>query len=217
MAFDSRYGFSQSDNTAVSTWSGRSGTTISATQSSASNQPTYQTNEIGGQPVISFDGANDTLIHTANNNANCVWMVVAKIRSLQSSFKGFAAAGPNNSDGTMILSRTNLSGGSGPWGTYVSGSFGVGSNTIPTNNVAYIFSMVDNGGSGGSFFLNGASDGSYVGNARGQSTKHIGGNLTDGQITASDIGNVTLMPDITTPLRKRLEHSAAYSFKIACN
>jgi hypothetical protein len=210
MAFDARYKITVADGTALGTWSDRSRTAISATQANGISQPTYETNEINGQPVVSFDGSNDQLIHGQDNAASCVWVVVAKVRSTQSGFRGFAAAGPNSADGTMILSRVFTA---GTWGTFT--SVERAATTTPANGTAYVFTIEDNGASGGSFFLNGAADGTYAGNTVGQSTKHIGG--LGAQSTASDIAVVTLMPAVSTALRKRLEHAAAYSFKLSCN
>jgi hypothetical protein len=207
MAFDSRYGFSQADGSSVSSWPDRSRTTINATR--VLGTATYETNEINGQPVVSLSAAR--FIHGADNQTSCVWFVVAKVRSTQSGYRGFAAAGANSSSGSMILSRVSTA---GTWGTFIAG-FERGANTTPANGTAYIFSMEDNAASGGAFFLNGSADGTYAGNSNGQSTKHIGGDGSQG--TASDIAVVTLMPAISTALRKRLEHAAAYSFKIACN
>ncbi len=57
---DARY-INQADNTAVSTWSDRSGNGYDAAQATPANQPTFQTDEIGGNPIVSFDGTNDNL------------------------------------------------------------------------------------------------------------------------------------------------------------
>jgi hypothetical protein len=60
IVLDARY-INQADNTAVSTWSDRSGNGFDASQSTPANQPTFQTAEIGGNPIVSFDGSNDNL------------------------------------------------------------------------------------------------------------------------------------------------------------
>jgi hypothetical protein len=58
VVLDARY-INQADNTAVSTWSDRSGNGYDAAQATPANQPTFQTAEIGGNPIVSFDGTND--------------------------------------------------------------------------------------------------------------------------------------------------------------
>lgn len=55
----------QSDNTAVSSWADSSGNGYTATQGTSGNQPTLQTNEINGLPVVRFDGSNDYLVSDA--------------------------------------------------------------------------------------------------------------------------------------------------------
>ena len=52
---------SGSDGDAVSSWSDSSGNGNDSTQASSARQPTLQTNELGGQPVVRFDGSNDIL------------------------------------------------------------------------------------------------------------------------------------------------------------
>jgi hypothetical protein len=209
MAFDARYKITVADGTALSTWSDRSRTAISATQANGTLQPTYQTNEINGQPVVSFDGTDDNMSHGQDNAASCVWVVVAKVRSTQASYRGFAAAGASSAAGTMILSRLSVD----KWGTYTASD--QPATSTPANGTPYVFTMEDNAASGGAFFLNGAADGTYTGNSIGQPSKHIGGYT--GQCTASDIAVVTLMPAVSSALRKRLQFANAYSFKISCN
>jgi hypothetical protein len=47
------------DGTALSSWSDASGGGHHATQASGTLQPTYQTNELNGKPVVRFDGTDD--------------------------------------------------------------------------------------------------------------------------------------------------------------
>jgi len=49
------------DGDAVGTWSDLSGNGNDATQATASNKPTFQTNELNGLPSIQFDGVDDFL------------------------------------------------------------------------------------------------------------------------------------------------------------
>lgn len=49
------------DGDPVATWEDSSSNNNDATQGSAGNRPTYQTNEINGLPVVRFDGSNDFL------------------------------------------------------------------------------------------------------------------------------------------------------------
>ena len=68
------------DGDPVATWSDLSGSGNDATE--ATNQPTYQTNEINGLPVVRFDGTNDKLAITDNATIDittCTIFVVAKV------------------------------------------------------------------------------------------------------------------------------------------
>lgn len=51
----------QANNTSVDTWSNDGGNTKDATQGTASNQPTFLTNQLNGLPALSFDGTDDNL------------------------------------------------------------------------------------------------------------------------------------------------------------
>lgn len=50
-----------SDGDPVTTWEDQSSNGFDATQATADNKPTYQTNELNGKPVVRFDGTNDLL------------------------------------------------------------------------------------------------------------------------------------------------------------
>ena len=50
------------DNDPVAIWADDSGNSYNLTQGTTANQPTYQTNEINGKPIIRFDGSNDNLM-----------------------------------------------------------------------------------------------------------------------------------------------------------
>lgn len=66
------------DGDAVSTWSDLSGQGNDVTQATVSERPTYQTGEIAGLPVVSFDGIDDGMVFagavefTANYTFFCV-------------------------------------------------------------------------------------------------------------------------------------------------
>lgn len=55
------YDINQSDNTAVAAWASVGSDAASFAQGTGANQPTYQTAEIDGKPVVRFDGSNDYL------------------------------------------------------------------------------------------------------------------------------------------------------------
>ena len=71
----------QADNTSVTAWLDQSGNEAHMYQSTTAAQPTLQTNELNGRPVVRFDGTDDFMNLTApfdviptsysSVNANC--------------------------------------------------------------------------------------------------------------------------------------------------
>jgi hypothetical protein len=51
------------DGDPVATWSDLSGNANNATQATASNKPTYKTNQINSRPVVRFDGVDDFMTY----------------------------------------------------------------------------------------------------------------------------------------------------------
>lgn len=216
-AWDSRYVSGLSDGNAVSTWSDLSGNGNDATQATGTRQPLYKTAIIGGAPSIRFDGTDDNLSHTADNNSSeCSIIAVLSRITAQTSYRGIFAAGAWTSAGTMMLSRTGLT----PWGTYT-GTDARASSTIATGSPT-ILVMIDNAASGGSFYVQGVSDGTWTGNTEGQEFKHIGGvysaTAAANQVSNMDLGALYLLSSAaSSALRRRLERGFGYSFKIACS
>ena len=215
LVLDARY-IDQADNTAVSTWSDRSRNSYNATQATGSLQPTFQTNELGGQPAVRFDGG-DSLVSSLNSSTvlsgNLSYFCLARRRISNTSYPlliGFSTGG-NYRGRALFLFVNNPSYGQNAADV-------VGSVSI-TNSVAFIASATKSG-STASVFVNGNSVGSgtpttsavtetqfYIGTGGG------GGNYFDGDEFSVAVFNA----GITASVRKRLEQSAAYSFKIACS
>lgn len=63
------------DGDAVSQWSDSSGNLNHAIQTTPANQPTYETSEINGRPVIRFDGTNDLLDNNVSYDARTIFSV----------------------------------------------------------------------------------------------------------------------------------------------
>jgi hypothetical protein len=61
LVLDARYITGLNNNDAVTTWPDRSGNAYDPTQSTGFQRPVYKTNQISGNPVITFDGSNDYL------------------------------------------------------------------------------------------------------------------------------------------------------------
>ncbi|MBU6182686.1 MAG: hypothetical protein KGR46_07740 [Verrucomicrobia bacterium] len=226
LVLDSRY-INQADNTAVTSWADRSANAFNADQTTPANQPTFQTNEVASNGVVRFDGSNDFL--TCGDNLDIltrsVTMIgVAKFASTaEGCICGKAAA--IGAAGRYSIHRTGSS-FRALWndvGTFptdkasdTSTSWRINTQTVERNVANTLFwdgaQQAQQTGLSGTtsydtifpFFV-----GAY------QSPNSTG---TPPIIPINgDIAQVVVMFSFNTPLRRRLEHAAAYSFKIACS
>ncbi len=225
---DSRYGFSQSDGTAVSTWTSRTGSN-NLTQATGSRQPTYEVGEQGGQPTVRFDGTSDLLASTATIGHPCTIIVVAKEDARQlggivgSSTRGNAACGD------VFVGGSDLNNGKWAlWGAS-NGIWGNNNSTIDQNHNVLTFQFAGatpttdwssfKNGVGGlvvNQFAGGTPTVNFTNFRIGSATNSSGGvpeEFWDGDISAV----IALSSSASGSVRKRVEHSAAYSFKIACS
>jgi hypothetical protein len=222
-AYDSRY-LTDSDGTSLETWSSLSSTN-DATQASSGKRPVVKSgvNGINGMTALAFDGSDDELQLASTTGMDAVnqsWVVVGK---------------RDNSAGRteVLLSVGNTTDGNG---------LSLLPKWIDDNNyscVGYvsnraIFATAINNNSFIASATGGSTQKAYVGGTLGttgtsQSTSNFsvtgGGYLGSGRaITAliryydGLIGLVAIYSQVLAdPLRKRLEHAAAFSFKISCN
>lgn len=228
--FDARY-IDQSDNTAVSTWSDRSRNGWDATQTSASLQPTFQTAEFGGNGVVRFDGSNDILsvsgaVGLLNNVAGATLMAVAKYVSGGPSGFGNSIFFSNNAS----VSRARMSGGSAS--NYDVGgrrldadSFAtINGSTFSASRILIHVGVFDYSNSDLFLFLDGTQEASNTsfqtaGNTSATNSGSVSlGNNSAPQPMNGDLGQALAFNTVlTASQRKRVEHAAAYSFKISCN
>lgn len=216
LVLDSRYITGLSDGNAVSTWSDRSGNGKDATMASAGNQPTYETAEQGGQPVVKFDGSNDYLATagpaTTVTNNWAMFSVAKTITRVSGSYMGHFEMGSNSGAGQ---SHKN-----GDGAGFFGGLYG---NVAWLNDGAakldqwIIQSFLRTSGTA-QFWANGITTGTtFAQNPNTPSTATYVGRFGAGfqqcEISTAVITNVA----IGASLRKRIEHAAAFSFKIACS
>lgn len=208
-SWDSRFVSGLSNGSAVSSLIDLSGNGYDASQTTGSKQPTYQQSVFGGQPSIRFDGSDDQLIHTASNTSSCVIIAAYQTRSSQDFYRGIVALGPADEGGTMLLSVVNA----GNWGTFTTSQ--QQANTLVSTSTPSILTLKDDASNGGTFFLNGSNDGTWSGNSSGQNDKHIGG--VSGQSANIDVGSIWALSYVSDSVRKLIEKSIGFSFKIACS
>lgn len=225
-ALDARF-LNLTNNTAVDSWTDRSANGNSPTESSTA-RPTFKTNEVGGQPAVVFDGAGNKL-----NFSSALWTLSFSsvfafkytAEDLIGNIFGQWASGQNGrssigvnqtSTGFALSNRVNFFNSTQTSGAGWSG-FCLEATTIsPT-----IISFTQNSGSENYKNYN---KGTNIDSCT-ITAQYTGVNSSLGALSAAQTGNfdgaicsVSLFQSvITEPIRKRLEHSAAYSFKISCN
>jgi hypothetical protein len=209
IALDGRY-INQSDNTAVSSWNDISGNSNNATQALLSFQPLFKTNIVGGNPVVRFDGVNDSLQSTTITKTQPYTLFVI---TFPRTFKGFNSFFEDTSNGcTPIISpqlgenkHTMFAGVSlisinATLNTWFLGSYVF--NT--TNSKITINGGVTTTGNVGSTNLNGK----FI----------IGANYNLGAYYDNDTSfAIACESAFSDSLRKKVEKSAAYSFKLTCS
>ena len=230
LVLDSRRISGLSDGNAVSQWDDASRSAWNVTQSTAALQPIYKTAIQGGQPVVRFDGANatnagDRLI-SSSVSVSQTYSFVVVFQVSSSDANGAVIFDSYNSTqsvfyrGTTGDSADKFVMSSGGTGSPIPSRFEFANSNTNWNIVAGEFNSGTRYGA-----LNGttATSTTNIGtnSLSGISVGQIRGNPTPVVTNYSLNGDIGLISIISTalpdPLRKRLEHAAALSFKIACN
>lgn len=218
------------DGASVTTWSDASGAANNATQATAGKKPTYKAAIQGGQPVVRFDGADDSLAYTtalwtytgastvvallkASGGASNFGSVIAEYGGVTASIgcqmTVFPNAGPElctdvYAPGGMRYNSTQ----SGSlfhvtawrwtnWSTHkTNGATSLGVNGVHVAGTAY-----------------GSNPASLT-----STTKRVGSfGESANSFFIGDIGSLAVIPvALEPPLRRRLEHALALSWKVAC-
>jgi len=235
LVLDARY-INQSDDTAVSTWLDKSGNSRDATQGSATNQPTFQSQEVGGCGVVRFDGSDDFLEITTGmdllkNVAGATCISVRKLNATGADRCIFIATVSGSTNSRFFIGQ----GGSGG-NNYITlvrrldaDSSSFANDSTPKTNTNFVIqsgSVNYAGGGAGAIiaFQNGSSATSASLSSTGNTSNtnstaiRIGRNAANIQAFNGDISLVAVFGSLLSgAVRKRLEHAAAYSFKISCN
>ena len=205
MALDSRY-LSGTNATGVSSWPNRANSTNNAEQSTPSNEPLFTTNSLSGSAGVEFDGTSDYLF----------WPTAIQMRFGVAVFKaGGSQTQYASMWGTADDAGSNLQHLFGTLDRWVNIGFsdarwtgatwrkngtvftGTDIDTVTLNAEVVSVLLTDNLG----FPIKQLRDRSFT-------TRVINGSLYQYQIFTAEP---------SAPLIKRLQFSAAYSFKISCN
>jgi hypothetical protein len=229
---DSRFISGLSNADAVETWSSRTGAN-DATQSTSARRPTYETNVFSGQPAVKFVKSNTQFLRTGNGpfgvTSQGFGLVVYSRNSVGVSQFG---TGFNHGDYTSFAGTTyevTFASNARTVGSLAaSGSAGssVTDSTARSQNEAVIACSRCNASAALNLRVNGTSVGngsSLAGNLNNSSTPVGIGARGTGTVTTADAhdGHIALViysgSSISDAMRRKLEHAAAYSFKISCN
>lgn len=221
LQLDARY-LTDSDGTALSSWADRSANGYSAAQATSTKQPQVRTgsNGINGSTAVNFDGTDDGLqISSFTNNSDmyvvlCVKMTTANLILEMSpnlnSNEGFYVYGQSGNN--FAIRRT------GTGGYNINGVNNWLGTSPAIGLLRYSYTA------GGNYYLNGSvitkvgESGSVYTQANATNSLNImcrnqSGVFTNGLLGAVIVGS----GDLSSPMRVRLQHAMAYSFKIACS
>jgi hypothetical protein len=216
IVLDSRYITGLSDGNDVTSWSDRSGNSNNAT--AASNYPTYETAEQGGNPVVRFVSANSDRLNcsTAPYTGGTQRVLIVAYKETSSGSYTASVAG---TDGTFtnytwfkIQSRTNA-----PAGDPFINCFNVSTGNATSDNLWKIGSGAYDG-SNIRARKNGSEVQSSAATLNTNNTQfRLGGASYAGEFMNGDIGYVIAAPiTYSLPLVKRLEQHVGFSFKLTC-
>jgi len=101
----------KSDGDLLSQWDDQSGNSNHATQGTSANQPKYETGELGGKPVVRFDGGNDWMDLPGGmfSLGDVTAFVVGNVNAAASTKHPFLAGGGSGSNQRFYMQRNTAS------------------------------------------------------------------------------------------------------------
>ena len=207
-AYDARF-ISASDGDAISTWTSLTGAN-DATQATSANRPSYETNEINGAPAVLFNGSVKQLEISITIPTDLTVVSVTRRGATARSTGVFGT----NSAGTKRFSAYLWTNNEVYTNYNVQKAFGA--PPILTGN--FILSETKVGTTSNQVYQNGSSwRAALTGTTSSSSFTRLG--YSEFGVSPNHLLARTCLLDIAASdaLRKRLEHAAAFSFKISCN
>jgi len=209
-AYDARFISGLSDGNNVSTWASRTGSN-DATQETGGNQPTYETNEINGNPVVLFNGSTEQLVIsiTIPNSLTTCSVFNRAATNHNSGFFGTNSVTTRRFT-AYYFSNNNI------YTRYNSEQAWTG-HTPTTGSL--ILSEIKETTSTNQVYVNGKTFRSaQVPLTSNDTFTRVGFAEAGSPSSSHKLGSTCLIDtNVGDALRKRLEHAAAYSFKISCN
>jgi hypothetical protein len=225
LVLDARY-IAQADNTAVSTWTDRSGSGYDFAQATGANQPTLQTGEVGGSPIVRFDGSSDYLARsdTGFPTGNYTFICLSKQNNALTTggSKTVMHYGKSSTGSALFfLYNEDANFPNDAWGVS-SYATGVG---IANSTGSHIVASATRNSSDYAIWKNGASKttknmttNTSTHGASGAAVGSFNTALSFGSKLAGDIGTIIYAgSEWSDSLRRKFESAVAYSWKIACS
>jgi len=226
LVLDARF-IDQADNTAVSAWPDRSANNHTIEQTASGSRPTFKLAQMNGNPVVQFDGSDDFL-----NGGDILDMLSNNLTMLCVAKRISGAAG-------SLCGKSRFAGSLGRY-TFIRDNNAMVAifhdqsprvaQAADTSTSPRIYTQAANRGATMTLFFDGqqqAQNTDLSGTTSYDTTDEffVGAyQSTEGTTPPrapyyhnGDIAQVVVLFSFNTPLRKRLEHAAAYSFKISCN
>ena len=210
---------SGSDGDAVSAWVDSSGNGNDTSQGTAARQPTLQTNELGGQSVVRFDGSNDILsdgdIAALDVGTGDIWMACL-FKSTDDSGAQFFFEKGNNQFGLMTTAAGELQARMGGTTNIPKQSSGNWSRTGFVLMTATRVSATCNG------FVNGSSmtttGTTNTGSISNSNVFDVGAAAVGGQTLTGDIAEILVGgATLTTANREKIEGYLAWKYGLQAN
>jgi len=226
LVLDARF-IDQADNTAVSSWPDRSANNHTIEQTTSGSRPTFKLAQMNGNPAVQFDGSDDFL-----NGGDILDILSNNLTML-------CVAKRTSGSGGTLCGKSVFAAGSGRYSFFRDNNLMLAifadtaarvASASDTSTSPRIYTQAINRAATNTLFFDGqqqAQNTALSGTASYDTTNSffVGAYQsnfgttppTAGYYHNGDIAQVVVLFSFNTPLRKRLEHAAAYSFKISCN
>lgn len=226
LALDTRY-INESDNTTIQTWPDRSGNGRDATQATSTNRATFRSAIQGGNGILRFDGNDRYNASFVTGTEYSLYVVCKRTASNSNAFSNttlvVSAGVASNTNGSSRRYQLIYSDSSG--GIFETTANATSPAAIARNDNWNIHSISAPIGSGTMrYYLNGGSEATanvsaLAGVTTGTVRMTVGATSWNNDLYFNgDMGTVvTYEAAHSAAFRKRLEHAAAFSFKISCN
>lgn len=221
MVLDARF-IAGNDGDAVGTWESRTTSTYNFTQATTANKPLLKigANGMGGQHSVLFDGSNDYLTGPSEAVSTYSIFIAAKAGALAVKYL-FSSGNSTSSDVQFgIDTPNNASLPNRVRNRRVTGvNYFCSSDDFVIGNVCVISAYHD--GTTMGIRVNGKTEGTQTPSGTASTNPWVVGTINGSTSTYynSNIGAVIMFKNSVTSaaVRKRLEHSLGFSFKIQTN